>query len=63
MADKKPPSSYRAMQTELDAILTELQSADLDIDKAMELYKKGQKQIGELEDYLKKAKNKIENIK
>lgn len=59
MAEKK---SYKELQTELDEVLGELQSAELDIDKALELYKRGQKLIGQLEDYLQNAKNEIEQL-
>lgn len=54
--------SYKVLQAQLDEVLGELQSADLDIDKALELYKRGQKLIGQLEDYLQNAKNDIEQI-
>ena len=52
--------TYRELRGELDEVLAELQSAKLDIDKALELYKKGQVLIAQLEDYLKTAKNEIE---
>jgi len=55
--------SYRELQAELDKVLDELQSSELDIDKAMGLYKQGQKLIVELEKYLKTAKNEIEQLK
>ncbi len=55
--------SYTQMQTELDDVLEQLQSDGLDIDKALDLYKKGQKLVEQLENYLKTAKNKIEHIK
>ncbi|HUP26632.1 MAG TPA: exodeoxyribonuclease VII small subunit [Candidatus Limnocylindrales bacterium] len=55
--------SYRELQAELDGVLEELQSAELDIDKAMGLYKTGQKLIKEAEDYLQNAKNEIEHLK
>lgn len=60
MTDKK---SYREMQAKLDAVLAELQSANLDIDKAMDLYKQGQKLFQQLENHLKTAKNEIEHLK
>lgn len=60
MATKK---SYRELQGELDEVLAELQSAELDIDKALELYAKGQKLIEQLEDYLQHAKNEITELK
>lgn len=55
--------SYRELQAELDKVLDELQSSELDIDKALDLYKQGQKLIAELEKYLKTAKNEIEQLK
>lgn len=55
--------TYRELQTELDKVLDQLQSAELDIDKALELYKAGQELIEQLEDYLKNAKNEIETLK
>ena len=55
--------THRELQAELDHVLAELQSAELDIDKALSLYKQGQKVIGQLEAYLKNAKNEIEHLK
>ncbi len=55
--------SYRELQAELDKVLGDLQSSELDIDKALGLYKQGQKRIVELEKYLKTAKNEIEQLK
>jgi exodeoxyribonuclease VII small subunit len=60
MANK---ATYRELREKLDAVLDELQSAELDIDKALELYKQGQALVLELEDYLKNAKNEIEHLK
>ncbi|HSX46393.1 MAG TPA: exodeoxyribonuclease VII small subunit [Patescibacteria group bacterium] len=60
MADKP---SYRALQSELDKVLEELQSSELDIDKALALYKSGQKLIKQLESHLQTAKNEIEHLK
>ncbi len=60
MAIKK---TYMQMQTDLDYVLEQLQSENLDVDKAIELYKKGQILVEKLEEYLKTAKNEIENIK
>lgn len=60
MADKK---TYRELQSELDSVLVELQSSELDIDKALDLYKQGQKLLALLETHLKNAKNEIEHLK
>ncbi len=56
-------TSYKELQMQLDNTLGQLQSAELDIDKALDLYKQGQKLIKQLEDYLKNAKNEIEHLK
>ena len=55
--------SYKQLQAELDEILSKLQSAELDIDEALGLYKQGQSLLKTLEDYLKNAKNEIEHLK
>lgn len=55
--------SYKQLQTELDDLLEQLQSAEIDIDKALILHKEGEKLVAELESYLKDAKNEIEHLK
>jgi len=55
--------SYRALQSELDKVLTELQSTESDIDKALDLYKQGQELIKQLEEHLLTAKNTVEHLK
>lgn len=60
MASKK---SYRELQEKLDEVLAEMQSAELDIDRASELFGKGQKLLTELENYLQTAKNEIIQLK
>lgn len=55
--------NYRELQAALDDVLEQLQSAELDIDKAVVLYKKGQQLVNELETYLKTAQNEIEQLK
>ncbi len=55
--------TYRELQDQLDAVLHELQAAELDIDKALELHKQGEGLLKELEDYLKTAKNRVEELK
>ncbi len=54
--------SYRELQAQLDKVLAELQSAELDIDNALVLYKQAQKLLAQLEDYLKNAKNEITQL-
>lgn len=60
MTSKK---TYSQLQAELDEILVELQTAELDIDKAINLYKKGEAVITELEKQLQTAKNTIKHLK
>ena len=55
--------SYKQLQEELDELLEQLQSAELDIDKALILHKEGERLVGELESYLKNAKNEVEHLK
>lgn len=55
--------TYNQLQTEMNEVLNKLQSTELDIDQALNLYKKGQELIKQLEDYLKTAKNEITRVK
>ncbi len=57
MAEKK--RTYQQMKNELDDIITRLESPEIDIDKAAELYKKGQKLSGEIAKYLEKVKSNL----
>lgn len=62
MATKKF-RSYQEIKLDLDAVIQNLQAEDIDVDKAIKLYSDGQKLIKEMDDYLKKAKNQIKEIK
>jgi exodeoxyribonuclease VII small subunit len=55
--------SYKSKKLQLDKILAELQSVDVDLDTSIKKYKKGLKLINEIENYLKKSKNTITEIK
>lgn len=61
MAEKKV--DYKVLSAELDEILAKLQSADLDVDKAVGLYERGMEIAKELETYLKEAENKVSKVK
>ena len=63
MTKKTDAIDYRQLSQELDAILDELQTADLDIDEAVKKYERGMMLVKELEDYLKTAENKVTKIK
>jgi exodeoxyribonuclease VII small subunit len=59
----KQDIDYRKLSNELDAILEELQTADLDIDEAVKKYERGMKIAEQLEAYLKTAENKVAKVK
>ena len=54
---------YQALSQELDTILEELQTADLDIDEAVKKYERGMTIVKDLETYLKTAENKVTKLK
>lgn len=54
---------YKDKKTELEKILDDLQSPNLDLEDAIEKYKAGIGLIKEIEEYLNKTKNKITEIK
>lgn len=55
--------SYATLNSELEAIMLELQREDLDIDLAIKHYERGLELIKALENYLKTADNKISELK
>ncbi|HEX5744056.1 MAG TPA: exodeoxyribonuclease VII small subunit [Candidatus Saccharimonadales bacterium] len=59
---KKRPD-YEELRRELDSILDDLQSGSLDIDQALEKYKRGLELVGQLEKYLDKADNTVRELK
>lgn len=63
MGKPEDKRSYRAIKAELDDVMLNLQSEDLDVDEAIELFNKGQKLVKELENYLSEAENTIKQIK
>lgn len=61
MAEKKV--SYQKLQSELDAILIQLQAPDIDVDEASKLYVRGMKIVSQLESYLKQTENTVKKVK
>lgn len=55
-------ANYQSLSGELDEILMQLQSSDLDIDEAMKAYERGMVVAKQLEAYLKTTENKITKI-
>ncbi|MEI7674348.1 MAG: exodeoxyribonuclease VII small subunit [bacterium] len=50
------------MQNELNEIVNDLQSGNIDVDDAMKKYDRGQELVKEISEYLKNAENKITKI-
>jgi exodeoxyribonuclease VII small subunit len=59
----KAKPNYEQLRAELDSIVAELQRDDLDVDKALEYYRRGLELVKQLEKYLKTAENKVRDIK
>jgi len=55
--------NYQVIKEGLDDVLLKLRDENVDVDEAIDLYKKGQGLIIEMENYLKTAKNEIKEIK
>ena len=55
--------SYQSLNAELEALLTVLQSGELDIDEAVKKYQRGMEIVAELQKYLKDAENKVKKVK
>ena len=53
---------YSDMQNELNEIVNDLQSGNIDVDDAMKKYDRGQELVKEISEYLKNAENKITKI-
>ena len=54
---------YLDKKNELEEILTELQSPNLDLEVAVTRYKKGLSLVKEIEEYLNKTKNTVTELK
>jgi exodeoxyribonuclease VII small subunit len=55
--------NYRQLSQELEMIIDQLQSGDLDIDQAIKQYEQGMNLIEQLQSYLKDAENKVTKVK
>jgi exodeoxyribonuclease VII small subunit len=63
MTKKAEVPDYQTLKNELDAVMAELQSEDLDIDRALTLYKRGLELVTQLKKHLKAAENIITELK
>lgn len=57
------PLDYGALRQELDAILAQLQSAEVDIDDSMLAYERGMDIVAQLETHLKEVEHTIVPLK
>ncbi len=55
--------TYQQLSEQLDSVLAELQAEDLDVDRALELYKQGRELVAELEGRLKTAEHSVQKLK
>lgn len=63
MAQKKSSNkSYAQLTTELGEIIAWFESDEVELDKALLKYEQAAELIKQMEDYLKKAENKIRKI-
>jgi exodeoxyribonuclease VII small subunit len=54
--------SYRHMSDELAELMAWFESRDVDIDEAVNKYEQAMELIGQMEEYLKTAENKIRKV-
>lgn len=56
-------ANYEQLRTELEAIVSDLQRDDLDIDQALKHYERGLELVRQIDEYLNKAENRIRELK
>lgn len=56
----KKKTNYAELKAELEAIMSKLQSNDIDVDTALALHEQAEALIAELEKHLEAAKNVVE---
>jgi len=54
--------SYEALKSELDKVMAELQREDLDVDAALDYYRRGLELVGQLQAYLETAENTLTEL-
>ena len=58
----KKEINYKILSSELDEVLVKLQDTATNLDNAIELYKRGQAIVKELETYISQAENVIRKL-
>lgn len=54
---------YQKLQSELNDIMRQLQSEDINVDEAIKRYERGLAIVKQLEAYLSQAENRVREIK
>jgi exodeoxyribonuclease VII small subunit len=63
MSTKKSTNvSYQELSDQLDTVLIELQAEDLDVDRALELYKQGRELVDQLQKRLEAAEHTVTKL-
>jgi exodeoxyribonuclease VII small subunit len=62
MAKKQPHLDFEKSLTRLEEIVTQIENTSLDLDKALELFKEGDKLVKMCSSKLSEAKKKVEII-
>jgi len=60
---QKPDADYQTLQAELDDVLAKLQTPDVSVDEAVQLYERGMQLAAALEAHIKTAENKLEQLR
>ena len=63
MTKPKIAANYTELTTELEAVMTRLESGDLGVDQVVINYERGITIIREIENYLKHAENRVSELK
>jgi exodeoxyribonuclease VII small subunit len=63
MTKSAKPINYETLRTELDQVLSDLQSDTGNVDQSIKQYKRGLELIQQLEQYLQTAENDIQELK
>jgi exodeoxyribonuclease VII small subunit len=63
MANKDNEPTFRELSDQLDAVLQQLQTDEVDVDEALKLHQQGTKLLEQLEKRLTSAEHQVTTIK
>lgn len=58
-----PQPTFRELSDQLEAILSQLQAEDVDVDEALKLHEQGTKLLGQLEKRLDSVEHTVKTLK